>query len=429
MLDRLYPVQLDAVEKLSRLRVGALYIERQEGKLRTVLELVGRRARRGSIEGVLWLCTRRRRERILEGVDRYAPGAAALIEVVGIESLSHNLALFTQLMERARRGPLMLVIDNGLLIKNVNALRTRRVLALSQLCPYRLLVSDVPFTRQVSDMFAQWYALDWRILGYRTYWGFCINHILSNGRARGADYLARAIAPYCAQILREDVQPVAGRKEYVWRFRLPPEAMEEYQKVAERFIWKAMQSATGVYRMLQACQHVTSGRRVIEDYPLKTQPMYDDPEQDPRLGALLSCIGQMEDMRLLILYRYSHERDTIYQALCARFGGENVALYPGKAGQGESRFTVMNVLTDEREARRLNAQAVIHYSGDWDWRKRQEKELQCQGALEDGRLMVVSLVAADTIDMRIVECVWRKDSLVGLLRGEMERLKKQATER
>ena len=44
-------------------------------------------------------------------------------------------------------------------------------------------------------------------------------------------------------------------------------------------------------------------------------------------------------------------------------------------------------------------------------------------------MTVVSLVAADTIDMRIVECVWRKDSLVGLLRSEMERLKKQATER
>lgn len=429
MLEMLYPLQLDAVEKLAGLRVGALYIERQEGKLRTVLELVRRRARRGSIEGVLWLCTRRRRELIANGIGRYAPGEAALIQVVGIESLSHNLTLFTQLMERARRGPMMLVIDNGLLIKNVDALRTRRVIALSQLCPYRLLISDVPFTRQVSDMFAQWYVLDWRILGYRTYWGFCLNHVMGNGRVRGSAYLARAIAPYCAQILRKDVQPVAGREEYVWRFRLPPLAMEEYRRVADRFLWKAMYSTTGVYRMLQACQHVTSGRRVIEDYPLKTQPLYDDPAQDPRLGALMECIGQLGEARILILCRYSHECDTVCRALDARFGTGSALSYQSSQDQGKGRFTVMNVLANEQETKRLNAQAVIHFSGDWDWRKRQEKEMQCQGALGDGSLTVVSLVAAETIDMRIVESVWRKDSLVGLLRNEMEQLEKRATER
>ena len=46
---------------------------------------------------------------------------------------------------------------------------------------------------------------------------------------------------------------------------------------------------------------------------------------------------------------------------------------------------------------------------DRNWRKRQEKERQCQGALGGGKLTVVSLLAADTIDLTILRSVWDKD--------------------
>ena len=96
------------------------------------------------------------------------------ITLAGVENLSYNLNDFLALCKQTDEDRVMLVIDNGLLIKNPRALRTQRVLVLSEKCPYKLLVSDVPFTRSAADMFAQWYALDWRILGYQSYWGFCI---------------------------------------------------------------------------------------------------------------------------------------------------------------------------------------------------------------------------------------------------------------
>lgn len=416
-----------AFEKLKKLRVGALYMERQEGMLRTVLELVSYRLERGRAEGVIWLCTRRRVERLRAGIARHAPEFSERIEVTGIESLSHNLNMFTALMELAGSRRLMLVIDNGLLIKNGGALRTQRVLALSECCHYRLLVSEVPFTRNIADMFTQWYALDWRILGYRTYWAFSINHLDGHGQGKNTDYLVRAIEPYCAQIRRADVQPEAGREEFVWQFRLPPEAMDEYRRVFDAFVWSATYTSSGVYRMLQACQHVACGRRVVSEYPLTTEPLYARAEDDPRLNALIEVLRRLDGRRAMILCRYSHECATVTSELERRYGAASVCAYPGStaAERAGARFVVMNVFADERERESLSAEVMIYFSSDWNWRKRQEKERRCQGGLGGGRLTVVSLVAADTMDIMILSNVWNKDNLISSLRSELAQRLKQ----
>ena len=80
----------------------------------------------------------------------------------------------------------------------------------------------------------------------------------------------------------------------------------------------------------------------------------------------------------------------------------------------------MNVFADERAAERLCAEAIVYFSSDWNWRKRQEKEQRCQSALNGGKLTVVSLAAADTIDTLILSNVWNKDKLIANLRRELD---------
>ncbi|MDO5765783.1 MAG: hypothetical protein Q4P84_08810, partial [Elusimicrobiales bacterium] len=333
-IEPLHPAQVQAFEKLKGLRVGALYIERQEGKLTTVVELARYRLSKGRVDGVLWLCTRRRVERLSEGILRHG------------RDIRDRTELVLRLMEQARQTRLMLIIDNGLLIKNGAALRTQRVIELSRRCPYRLLISDVPFTRHVEDMFTQWLALDWRILGYRSDWAFRLNHLDAWNRGVNTDYLVRAIEPYCAQIRREDVQPAAKRREYVWKFSLPAEAMAEYRRVTDRFLAMAPYSSSGVYRMLQACQHVACGRRVLQDYPLETAPLYASDDENPRLTALLDVLERIPGRRTLILYRYHHEGETLLAALRRVYGEDSAGRYSERETR---RFTVMNIFTDERE--------------------------------------------------------------------------------
>lgn len=423
MKELLHPAQVQAFEKLKGLKVGALYIDRQEGKLRTVLELVRYRLQRNRIDGVIWLCTARRQNMLREGIERHAPEIAERIVLQGLESLSHRLDAFVDLMHTAERKQMMLVIDNGLLIKNSRALRTQRVLRLSEKCSYRLLISDVPFARNVADMYSQWRALDWRILGYSSFWGFSVNHLPGGKKSKNVEYLARAIEPYCAQLLREDVQENGDRKEYVWRFALTKAGEEEYQSVSERFMWKAMHSRTGVYRMMQACQRVTAGMRITQDYPLQAESLYNAAEDNPRIQALLEVVGHFDGKVILILCRYRQECDEACFALRRQYGESAVGRYPEKeAGQGRQyRLMVMNIFADEREHRRLCAEVMIYYSCDWNWRKRSEKERQCMSGLSGRTLTVVNIAAANTIDLSILRCVWRKDNMVRSIQAEIRR--------
>ena len=427
MDEMLHPAQIDAVEKLKRLKVGALYIDRQEGKFRTIAELIRYRMETDRIDRVIWLCTRRKQELLAASIQRYLPDIEPHITLAGVENLSYSLNEFLKLCSQAEEKRAMLVIDNGLLIKNPRALRTQRVLALSKKCPYRLLVSDVPFTRSAADMFAQWYALDWRILGYQSYWGFCINHVGRGRKNRNIDCLTRRIEPFCVQLLREDVQQVGRRKEYVWRFRLPQQVMDEYKQVAERFMIKALYSRSGVYRMLQACQHVAGGRRITCDYPLQTENMYADPGDDPRLMSLLEIMTHYEQEQVLVLCRYACECELMEEVAGLFYGKEHVRRYPfpRERESEQTRITVMNCYTDEREADRLLADVIIYYTSDWNWRKRQEKERQCQGALNGKELTVISLSAANTIDERILRSIWRKDNLIQAMQRELMQRRQQ----
>jgi len=126
--------------------------------------------------------------------------------------------------------------------------------------------------------------------------------------------------------------------------------------------------------------------------------------------------------RILVLFRYHHEADTLFSSICDRCGAESVACYPLVPEEMNRPYMMMNVYADEREYARLQADVIIYYSGDWNWRKRQEKERQCQNALKDGELIVVDLIAADTIDELILRCIWKKENLVNQLRKELMKI-------
>ena len=51
----LLPHQEEAVKKLSKLKVGALFMEQGTGKTRTALELIQKRMEKGKVNVVLWL--------------------------------------------------------------------------------------------------------------------------------------------------------------------------------------------------------------------------------------------------------------------------------------------------------------------------------------------------------------------------------------
>lgn len=404
----LTPYQMRAVDKLRKLRVGAVYSEIPGGNARIALELARLRIASGKVAGAIWLCAYRRRAKVRGELERFAGQWTEAIWVRGIESFSHSALALKELAERAREEPVMLIVDDSTLVKNPSALRTLRTIALSELCPYRLILSEVPFTRDIADLYAQWRVLDWRILGYRTYWSFSANHMDSNRHGRNVGRLVAAMEPYLFQaLLSEMMLDGPNRREYLWRFPLGSAALQCYRQVIERFLLAARYTRSGVYRLLHAAQHVVCGRVVERDFPLQTRPMYETPWRNPRIRALLQVLRHYPRERILILFKYEHERNDILRVL-----GEACADLGGRRAPAGRRLLLQNQLSFSKNMHH-GANVLIYYSHHWDWAKRRDKE-EAPSART-----VINLVAANTIDEQIVRCIWKKESLVDVLRAQI----------
>lgn len=98
-----------------------------------------------------------------------------------------------------------LIVDESNLVKNHLAKRTQNIIRLAEKCKYKMILNGTPITRTEQDLYAQWYVLDWRILGYKSFWSFSANHLEydDTGRVRkclNTDYLTEKIGPYSYQI-------------------------------------------------------------------------------------------------------------------------------------------------------------------------------------------------------------------------------------
>ena len=212
LLTDLYPYQEQAVEKLLRVKVGALYMEMGTGKTRTALELIYRRLESGKVKQVLWLCPYSVQRDLPELLSEHATGFESVIHIAGIESLSNSIRLYQELLHYVECDPTYLVVDESLLVKNPFAYRTERIISISKHCTYKLILNGTPVSKNEADLFAQWYVLDWRILGYQSFYSFSANHLEMDetrpgrvARVLNTEYLARKIAPYTYQCSKSDV--------------------------------------------------------------------------------------------------------------------------------------------------------------------------------------------------------------------------------
>ena len=425
--EPLLPHQLRAVDQMRRLRVGALYMEKGTGKTRTILELIRLRLDAGKIEKVIWLCPCDRLKSLRQELHALTGGDTDFLLLHGLESLSHSWRLALRLRESAQAHRTMLIVDGGHMIKNPRSIRTLRAMLLAQVCPYRLLVSDVPLTRSIDDMYAQWRLLDWRILGYQSFWSFSINHLdleekePGKRKPRNVDYLLRRIEPYTCQVLQSDCRLPDGQREYVWQFRLPDRVMQYYRSVVERFLQTLSPSRTEVYRMILACQQMVSGRRLTSLRPLRTAPMYADARENPRLQALADVLDIFPDQRVLILCRFTYEVRDVIGLLGARYETRVFREYArsGTNADDEARILVMNRLcADPLPEATHAAEVIIHYSHDWDWGQRRKAELRAQ----EHTKKIVSLVAVNTIDGKILDSLKYKQSLVEMVQRKLSSL-------
>lgn len=141
--------QSDAIDKLQRLKVGALFMEPGTGKTRTAIELVK------SVESdyVLWLTPFQTKDNLRTELAKWG---MINVFIHGIESLSSSDILFLNLTTQLKSAERpFIVVDESLKIKNWEAKRTKRILELGKLSTYKLILNGTPISRNILDVWAQ----------------------------------------------------------------------------------------------------------------------------------------------------------------------------------------------------------------------------------------------------------------------------------
>lgn len=270
------PYQATGIDQLSKLKIGALFPEPGTGKTFMAYQLIESVQQ---IDGIIWVGPFQTIHHpmyeltIKAEIDKCGKFTKP-VHYYGIETIQASDRQFMELYELMQSGNYFLVIDESAKIKNGLAKRTKRMLELSQLAEYKLILNGVPISRNLLDIHSQMNFLSLKILNMdatefeKTYCeSITIKKRFGGNRFyekkfivkyHNIDHLYSLIQPY---IFACDLQLEKGQYWLDYSFNLNDEEESEYNRIKEKYLddEKLMMMNNSIFlELTQKLQHMYS---------------------------------------------------------------------------------------------------------------------------------------------------------------------------
>lgn len=458
LITGLYNHQIKCVEKLKKIKVGALYMEQGTGKTRTALELIKIRLEKGKINHVIWLCPFSVKENLRRDIIMHSMNSCKdLITICGIETLSSSIKSNVELLKLSEDKNCYLIVDESNLVKNPNAKRTQNIIRLAEKCKYKLILNGTPISRNEADLYAQWYVLDWRILGYRSYWSFAANHLEFDERnpnkvvkTLNINYLAEKIAPYTYQVKKDECLDLPSKTYETIYYYLNNEQSKHYEEVADNLLFDIDEAESyQIYRLFTSLQNVISGYKVDVNLEITQEKddfgneytykkvkgvtksnFFENINDNPRINTLLEVISKIDD-KIIIFCKYTDEINNIVSILNQKYGEGLAVAFNGELNQKKrqnnldkfrenARFLVANKTCAGYGLNLQFCSYIIYYSNDWDYATRAQSEDRVHRIGQNKNVHIIDICASYTLDERIIKCLSKKEDLVDSFKKEIE---------
>lgn len=218
-LTNLSDDQKQAIDKLDKLRVGALFMEPGTGKTLTALKIIST----ADTDWVLFIVPFQTKQNLKDELDKWEFDMP--YRIVGVETLSSSDRVYLELLEELDKYKKpFIVVDESLKIKNARAKRTQRVFKLGKKSYYRLVLNGTPISKNVMDLWAQMEFLSPKILNmsYDEYQNTFLDYIyhadthhMEIRNQVNIDYLYSLIRPYVFDAkLNLDIDSVQENYKY-----------------------------------------------------------------------------------------------------------------------------------------------------------------------------------------------------------------------
>jgi SNF2 family DNA or RNA helicase len=365
---------------------------------------------------------------------------------VNVEALSSGLRAYARVDEFLRKRRCLMVVDESSRVKTPNAQRTKRVLRLARLAPYRRIMSGTPVTQSPFDIYTQFALLDPAILGYTSFHAFKHHFGVWRrelARCPGRSWQYETLVKYVN--LEELKSLVAGhsyRRTKAQCLDLPPKV---YQRITldptpeqSRF-YKAIEdegtldfegfellAPLQITRLLR-CQQITGGFLPFptnEDaYAVSVHPKWVShdwkplPGTNPKLDYLLEATEGEYQGKTIVWARFRAEIAAIAAALRKKFGAESVVELHGGV-LGLARQASIDDFQRPEGARFLVGQQqsgvgvtltaahnVFYYSNTFSYEQRIQSEDRAHRIGQKESVIYVDLEIGGTVDERVRDVI------------------------
>ena len=268
----------------------------------------------------------------------------------------------------------------------------------------------------------------------RSFWSFAANHLeydpVIPGKVRrtlNTDYLVEKIAPYTYQVSRDECFRLPDRHYYERGVQMTAAQERHYDEITSAMIEQLdEQVPSTIYRMFAAAQAVISGLCVEDDgRHFRTRPMFKTPAENPRIRELISITDTLDDGEQAIIFcKYVHEIEAILQLLPGAvpfYGRQSQRARQSslEAFRAGARFLVANKTCAGYGLNLQFCHNVIYYSNDWDWATRVQSEDRVYRLGQDRQVTVWDIFAYDSLDVKILRCLARKEGLSDAVKREL----------
>jgi SNF2 family DNA or RNA helicase len=455
--------QSDAVQKLAKLRVGALFMEMGTGKTLTAMELVRQRSRK--ISKVIYLTLVNLKHSVALEFIRHSPETSvylfndktkdgripkAFVYVVGIESIGQSdrayLACNSLIDENT-----CVILDESDTCKNHAALRTMRITAMSDRARYRFALTGTPAGEGIVDLYAQMRFLSAEILGYKSFYSFAANHLEYSEdypglitRSLNTDYIAKKINPFVYQVTKDECLNLPSKIYRSHYGSMTWSQQELYGQAKESILMSCpdddIDSHT-IFRLFTALREIVSGFWNETDDPRAKHKKLSQLHvcEHERLALLDDAIAHADDSpKIIIWVNFQYCIGQVVRHLAKEYGEGAIAQYHGQTENREeeidrwrdnARLLVASPRCGGRGLTLNEASHAIFYNNDFPYRLRAQAEDRCHRIGQTVNAAYHDIVLVGSIDERIAIALAKKESLTKEFKRELDKLKKPSSKR
>jgi hypothetical protein len=369
--------------------------------------------------------------------------------VIGVEAFSQGNA-FKYANHFMKDRKVMVIIDESVSIKNHKSMRTRRVTDICGSAAYIALLNGTPVTQGVQDLYSQFYAMNWSIIGVPNYYSFknrylvereiIIKHGPSSGRSfrtiegyKNTNELFDLIGPYIDIVTKKQAMP--NLPDAVFETRYIEPSKEQRQHIASLKDIFAIETDSGILEVETVLERLLRYQQIAGGFlpiPIGKDDNGDEQyeikplNKNPKLDGLLNVIEQIgRDSKTIIWARFRPELSIIKDHLVSNFGEGCCVEYHGGVNSPEERaeairrfhkddncqFFLSNAQTGGRGLPLQNADSMIYYSNTFSYNDREQSLARGDDNNRSRGILVVDLVLDHEVDKMIIEALATKQSI------------------